>query len=136
MVRQDRLRQREDERRDAILQVRASLGTWTSANMSIVITERGVTPQEDLRGYKVVESRGSYQKPFTYNITLRDVYAKIKTLQQSGYKLSQPQFPELQEFFRNGNPITAMDIFEDAVNEIETETDNRTGIEFLLDNWN
>lgn len=73
--------------------------------------------------------------PLEYNITLKEVLAKIKTLQQTGYKLVAPQYPELKEFFRNGSPITAVDIFHDAVDEIGTEKDTRTGIEFLMDNW-
>lgn len=121
---------------DAILQIRASLGRWQKDGTSIVITDRNVTPQQDLRQYNVIENRGSYLKPHNYNITARDAQAKFKAMQQMGYKLVAPQFPELAEFFRNGKPITAADLLADSINEIETVEDTRTGLEFLLDNWN
>lgn len=122
-----------EDKREALLQIRASLGCWQKGEFKITITDREVTPQMDLRQYAVVEERGSYKTPFRYNVTARDVAAKIKTFQQTGYKLVAPQYGELAAFFRNGRPVTAMDIFEDAIDEIEVTHDDRTGLEFLMD---
>lgn len=127
--------QKREDKQDAVLQIRASLGTWKLANITTTILDRNVTPQMDLRQYEVTEQRGSYRQPLKYNITHKETLAKIKSMQQVGYKLTAPQFPELQEFFRNGRPITAADLFEDAFNEIEIVDDNRTGLEFLMDNY-
>ena len=127
---------KEEEKQDKLLLMRASMGTWQkSTGARMTISKRNVTPQQDLRGYHVEEIRGSYTKSFKYDCTEREVESKIKTLQQSGYKLINPQYPELQQFFRNGRPITDMDIFEDAIEEIDTQTDERNGLEFLMDNW-
>lgn len=127
--------QRVEEQQDALLQIRASLGRWQKDETKLTIIDREVAVQQDARQYRIIEDRGSYKMPLEYNITLKEVLAKIKTLQQTGYKLVAPQYPELKEFFRNGSPITAVDIFHDAVDEIGTEKDTRTGIEFLMDTW-
>lgn len=127
--------QRLEEQQDALLQIRASLGRWQKDETKLTIIDREVAVQQDARQYRIIEDRGSYKIPLEYNITLKEVLAKIKTLQQTGYKLVAPQYPELKEFFRNGSPITAVDIFHDAVDEIGTEKDTRTGIEFLMDTW-
>lgn len=127
--------QRNEDKQSELLQLRASLGKWQQGTTSIIIKDRNITPQMDLRQYEVTENRGSYIKPLKYNVTVRDVVAKVRTMQQGGYKLVEPQFPELSEFFRNGKPITAQDVFEDGILEIETVKDNRSGLDFLFDAW-
>lgn len=126
--------QQDEEQKDQLIQLRASLGQWRSKDNAITITEKE-SPYQDSRTYHVSESRGSYRTPMTYHVTLKEVVAKIRTLQQSGYKLAVPAYPELQQFFRDGRPITAVEIFQDSVLEIESEVDDRTGLEFLMDNW-
>ena len=127
--------EQQENKQDEVLQLRASLGRWTKDRSHITLAENAVNPQQDSRIYQVTEDRGSYKMPLVYNITQKEVLAKVKTMQQMGYKLVTPQFPELKEFFRNGRPITAVDIFHDGVDEIGIEKDERTGIEFLMDTW-
>jgi hypothetical protein len=128
---------KQEDKQDAILQLRASLGRWQLDTTYVTVKELSESPYLDSRKYEVVEERASYQKPLKYHIDVSQLRAKIQMFQQVGLKLIAPQFPELQEFFRNGKPITMMDIFEDAMDEmgaVEKE-DTRTGLEFLMDNW-
>ncbi len=127
---------KQEDKQDAILQLRASLGRWKFGETYVSVTDSFKSPYLDSRQYKVVEERASYQVPMKYYIDANQVKAKIQTFQQIGFTLITPQFPELQEFFRNGKPITMMDIFEDAMDEmVEEKEDTRTGLEFLMDNW-
>lgn len=129
------MNERQQAKQDELLEIRASLGRWQLGTTYVVITERDVDPMMDSKGYRVSESRKPFQPEIGFNSTARDVKAKIKAMQQMGYKLTMPQFPELQAFFRNGRPITEMDIFEDGINEIKAEKDERTGLEFLLETY-
>lgn len=128
----------KEDKQDALLQLRASLGTWELDEISVIIKDLHTSPYLDSRQYEVTEKRASYKLPLKYHIDAKAVLAKIRVFGQCGMKLVTPQFPELQEFFRNGKPITALDIFEDAMVEMGKveEEDTRTGLEFLLDNWN
>ena len=128
--------QREDKLNE-VVQLRACLGLWGRERETIKIVERSIDSRLDGRAYEIIESRGAYKVPLKYYANIKDVLGKIKALNQLGWKLTSPQYPELSEFFRNGKPITAMDVFEDAMDEMKVaETDNRTGLDFLMDNWN
>jgi hypothetical protein len=124
-----------EDKQNEILQLRASFGKWSKDGIHITITDRNITPQEDLRGYHIKEERGAYIKPLEYDVTKRDMIAKVKTLQQMNFKLVAPQFPELMEFFRNGKPITEGDLVAEAIDEMKTVKDNRNGLEFLFDTY-
>lgn len=127
------MKARLEQKQEELLTIRANLGTWVLESPEARIT---VDIREDELGFKVTEYRKAYQPPFTYFLrSIREVQAKVVTLRQKGYKLDIMQFPELKEHFRNGLPITAADVFKDSILEIESVEDERTGLEFLLDNW-
>lgn len=134
--------EKTEQKNNNLLQLRSCMGTWVSPKSSngntvgVTIAERDVTPQEDLRQFTITEHRGSYKPALVYNITLAEVKAKIKAMQQNKYVLSKPTYPELLQFFRNGNPITYANILEDSLREIKTEENPQLdGIAYLMENW-
>jgi hypothetical protein len=97
------------------------------------MTYLDVAPFNDDRYYEIEIVQRSFSNPIRHHVNLRDAQAKLKSLQQSGYNLILPQYPELSQFFHNGKPKTQTDLINEL--ELPQNTEDRSGVDLLLQTW-
>jgi len=125
----------KDEAADSLLQIRATLGRWTKDTKWYVINCIQEHPLPSGREYQIEESRGSYNMPFIYKASESQLIGILNSLQKQGFQLTKPEYPELQEYFRNGKPITAFNIVSDAMEGMKVDENPMDGIDFLMEHW-
>jgi hypothetical protein len=115
-----------------LLTVRASLGFWQSPdNFWTQVKEKPLNPFDPYPFEIVKGPVRSYDKPIKYGLTLDATEHFIHALYKDGWTLTRPTHPELQQFFRNGKPITGGTIMEDFLSK-PRETKTMTAVEAML----
>ncbi len=121
--------------RENLLKCHSLLGKWKHGDGRWVsIRQIDDLPHGEFKKYSVIEFVRPYSPYKKYSIRLSEIEDKIKTLKNYGFKLIKLQYPELQEFFRNGEPVTSGTIFQDSffAENNAPETKKMTGMEALL----
>lgn len=125
-----------EERENSLIVVRASLGRWRHPDNSrwTLLQEIAPADRNDSRTYKVSRFLQSYKPVQNFNTTFADMSNfQIPQLRREGYKLIEPKFPQLQEQFRDGEPITGATVISDFMDDIKPTKRPQTGLEAMLE---
>lgn len=120
---------------EKMLRVKSLLGKWEHpvSGKWWFIECKVEHPLETGRSYRVIESPRPYNKSNTFICTEHRTVKTVEKLKQDGYKLVEQTYPELKDYFRDGNPITAGDILSDAMDEMVVErTEFLSGLDALI----
>ena len=127
----------QEYERDRLLQERALMGLWKDPHSVQWVIVKELDLEVSGRTHEVTISMGSYKPHRIYKITRQEAIAKAIGFRDAGWSLRSPQYPSLEKYFKNGNPITAATLFADALDSMEV-TDTRveakpmSGIDFLI----
>lgn len=119
---------------DKLLQIRSAFGRWRSPDTGIayIISEiKDLYDPNDIRKYRVKRIIG-YKPIIETKENQQAVENLITKFKAEKFNHEYIEFPELQQFFRSGEPITGALILQDALLEIETEDEPMSGLEALM----
>ena len=112
---------KDDAQSEELLRIRASLGRWNHKDGRwILLTQKESSQFANGRKYQVKEHLKSFSPYRTYVCTENQINQKIQSIKLSGFVLTEPEFPQLQEFFRDGEIITSGMLFQESVFEEAT----------------
>lgn len=112
---------------DEVLKVRSLLGIWKSERASRVYTLSDNNLSQTLsnsplgRYYRISVTADS-GPDYGYRVNEKELLEKIESLKRQGYKIFRLKYPELQNFFRDGKPITTATLIQDFLEGADTET--------------
>lgn len=116
---------------EKVLKIRGGLGMWRHVDGSwCLLAEKDAL--YNLDPYMVTTFSKPYNPPMNFGTDEKDILSRIDKLRIASYKLVEPKFPELQEFFRDGEPITEAMLFQDDFNSIKADPNALTGFEALI----
>jgi len=123
----------DEQRKNILMRIRSGLGRWKHPDGRWELLQAIDNPRSGYP-YQVVQSpQRSFAQVRRYGASERDILGVIDGLRDDGFKLAEPTFPELQEFYRNGVPITAATIVGDFFNTVEQTTKPVNGLQAMLE---
>lgn len=104
------------EEQIAILSLRSMLGKWRHESGAWYLFETNAFADfSDSRKYRVEHSPAPYRPINCFAITKSDLKNLMHRAKLKGYVQIEFAYPELQKYFRDGQPITIGDIIAESM---------------------